>query len=168
MKQVVYTVYRITNLLNDKYYVGKHKTTNPNDAYYGSGRAIKKAIAKYGKQNFRKEVLLITECETEAFEFERQMTANFNSRDTYNLRLGGPGGFDAAARARGNAASIAAGAQLAGGRAAVAKKAGAHALTSKDHASNGRKGGRANAGKPKSDAHKQAMREAYYRRIAQR
>ena len=43
---MVYTVYKIVNLTNEKYYIGVHKTSDPNDSYYGSGVAIKKAIKK--------------------------------------------------------------------------------------------------------------------------
>lgn len=38
-----FTIYKVTNLLNNKYYIGMHRTTNPNDGYLGSGIAIKKS-----------------------------------------------------------------------------------------------------------------------------
>jgi len=48
-------IYKITNLINGKIYVGKD--TKDRRSYYGSGIVIKQAIKKYGKKNFRKEIL---------------------------------------------------------------------------------------------------------------
>jgi hypothetical protein len=41
-------IYKITNMVNGKYYVGRHSTTDINDGYMGSGIWIKNAIRKYG------------------------------------------------------------------------------------------------------------------------
>lgn len=49
--------YKITNTENGKFYYGIHSTDNPDDGYFGSGTAIKKAITKYGKDSFQKEVV---------------------------------------------------------------------------------------------------------------
>ena len=48
-------VYIITNLTNGKKYIGSDSNNNP--YYYGSGVNIKKAIKKYGKKNFKKDIL---------------------------------------------------------------------------------------------------------------
>jgi hypothetical protein len=89
-----YTIYKITNNLNEKVYIGKHQTTNPNDTYFGSGKAIIDAIKKYGRENFTKEVLFDfdNECEMNLME-KALITEDFVSRsDTYNLGIGGEGG----------------------------------------------------------------------------
>ena len=51
-------IYKITNNLNGKSYIGlKSKTVEESEDYYGSGKLINQAIDKYGKENFTKEIL---------------------------------------------------------------------------------------------------------------
>lgn len=66
-----YGIYRITNLANGKMYIGQHTTDDLDDGYMGSGLLIKKAIKKYGVQNFRKEWLMFCEDEEELNYMER-------------------------------------------------------------------------------------------------
>lgn len=107
-----YIVYRTTCLINNKIYVGVHKTDNPNvfDGYLGRGlwknhtRYIKNPIApfhyavrKYGVENFKREVLFIypydKEGEEKAYNKEAEIVDEaFIARDdTYNVALGGKG-----------------------------------------------------------------------------
>lgn len=93
-----YYVYQITNLINGKIYVGKHKSAKhpfDND-YYGSGKQISAAIEKYGKENFKKEVLYFCSSLEEMSDREAEIvTEDFVKRkDTYNMHKGGPGGWD--------------------------------------------------------------------------
>lgn len=89
-----YTIYKITNKINSKVYIGKHKTTNPYDNYYGSGKIIKHAIKIYGKDTFTKEVLFIFDTEKEMNDKESELVnESFISTDkTYNIGIGGEGG----------------------------------------------------------------------------
>lgn len=47
-----FIIYKITNLINRKIYIGKHKCKYLDDGYFGSGYALETAIKKYGKENF--------------------------------------------------------------------------------------------------------------------
>lgn len=90
-----YIIYKITNLMNNKIYIGKHQTKNINDKYFGSGKLLKNAIKKYGVDNFKKEILFIFRTENEMNDKEKELvTEEFCLRtDTYNICEGGQGGF---------------------------------------------------------------------------
>ena len=91
-----YCLYKITNLVNEKIYIGVHKTKRLDDNYMGSGKRLFYAIEKYGIENFKKEILEEFSSYEDALEREKEIvTKEFLDReDTYNLRLGGFGGFD--------------------------------------------------------------------------
>ena len=90
----MFSVYRITNLLNSRYYYGVHETNNLNDSYLGSGIAIKRAVKKYGKHNFRKAVLFTFEMSVEAYAKEVELLQGVRQDPLcYNLHEGGQGGF---------------------------------------------------------------------------
>jgi len=83
-------VYKITNLLNNKWYIGSHLgVTNIeealNDNYLGSGKRLWYAYNKYGFDNFKKEVIAISEdarlTETNFLEY---LDAE-NAPDSYNM-----------------------------------------------------------------------------------
>ena len=89
-----YTVYKTTNTLNDKIYIGKHQTKDVDDGYLGSGIALEKAIKKYGKASFKKEVLFVFDSEDEMNQKEKELvTESFiASNSNYNMGVGGEGG----------------------------------------------------------------------------
>lgn len=88
-------IYKITNLINGKYYIGKrHQKTDKdplNDGYYGSGHALKKAIEKYGIDNFKKEILEFCETLDELNKREAEIVNDDVVKDpkSYNLMCGG-------------------------------------------------------------------------------
>lgn len=89
---MVYTIYKTTNLINGKFYLGRHKTTNPEDSYLGSGTVLKNAISKYGKENFRKEILFVYPTQAEAYQKEREIIKpNLGNPLCMNIHEGGAG-----------------------------------------------------------------------------
>lgn len=88
---IYYTVYKTTNNVNGKIYIGVHKTSNPNDSYLGSGIALKSAIKKYGKSNFFKIILFSFLTSKEAYKKEHELVTSDFIKDssTYNLVPGG-------------------------------------------------------------------------------
>lgn len=49
-------IYKTTNLINAKYYIGMHSTNNLTDGYLGSGTRLWRSIQHYGKENFKVEI----------------------------------------------------------------------------------------------------------------
>lgn len=85
----------IKNLVNEKFYVGKHSTNDLDDGYMGSGTLLQKAICKYGIENFRKQILEFFDSEEAAYDYEESLVteAFIQDENTYNLVKGGKG-FD--------------------------------------------------------------------------
>jgi len=94
MKKSIHTIYKITNIINQKIYIGVHKTSNPTDDYFGSGNKIKQAILKYGKENFTKSILFEYDNSEDAYLKESQIVNQsfVKSKNTYNIAIGGNGG----------------------------------------------------------------------------
>lgn len=94
MKPLYFTVYKTTNLINGKYYIGKHKTMNINDDYLGSGTRLSNAVQKYGVKNFVKEVLFVFDTEESMNAKEKEIINEsiINDPLSYNVAFGGHGG----------------------------------------------------------------------------
>jgi hypothetical protein len=75
-------------------YIGSHQTDSLNDGYIGSGKYLKRAIQKYGRENFKFEILHFFSSKEEMFEVERNIVNEDFVKDplTYNLKIGGSGG----------------------------------------------------------------------------
>ena len=86
-------IYKITNILNNKIYIGKDTTSDPN--YFGSGLIITRSITKYGIENFTKEVIDETDDYEELSKKEIYWIDKYNSTNRnvgYNISKGGDGG----------------------------------------------------------------------------
>ena len=86
-----YIIYKVTNLVNGKIYIGKHRCDNLDDDYFGSGKVLWLAINKYGIENFvfHLEIDLKNEEEMDLLE-ELVVNKDFLARDdVYNLSRGG-------------------------------------------------------------------------------
>lgn len=93
-----YIVYKTINLVNNKFYIGKHtQNLDPYqfDGYYGSGSQILNAVKKYGKENFIRETLFVFNNEADCLLKEEEMVApHLGKPYCYNMRSGGIGGFE--------------------------------------------------------------------------
>ena len=83
-------------MINHKVYIGVHKTCpEVFDGYLGSGTAIKQAIKKYGKHNFKRIILkefpFTEEGKRMVYEAEAKIVNEkiVKSKYTYNLTVGG-------------------------------------------------------------------------------
>ena len=87
-----YIIYKTTNTINGKHYVGVTNGNKP--SYLGSGRVLKDAIEEYGKENFVRETLEVFDTEEEAYLREAQIVNEtfVADRNTYNIGKGGKGG----------------------------------------------------------------------------
>jgi len=84
-------IYKTTNLVNGKFYVGKDEKNSPE--YLGSGIVLKTAIKKYGTENFKKEILEECTDKKELNEREKYWIATLSATTLgYNIALGGEGG----------------------------------------------------------------------------
>lgn len=88
-------IYKTTNLINGKIYIGQHKKTYLDENYLGSGFSLSRAIKKYGKNNFTCQILEFCKDKKDLDIKEIKYIRLFNSTDPskgYNISSGGQGG----------------------------------------------------------------------------
>lgn len=101
----IYIVYQTICTVNNKIYIGVHKTlTEKFDGYIGCGVYVnrpasyknantpfKYAVAKYGVKSFKRTILKVFNSEEEAYKLEAELVNEefVRREDTYNLALGG-------------------------------------------------------------------------------
>jgi hypothetical protein len=94
-KKKYYFLYKTTCVVNNKYYIGAHSTNNIDDGYMGSGKYLKNSIKKYGKENFKRDILYFLESYSELLNKEEEIVTDdlLNDCLCMNLKQGGSGGW---------------------------------------------------------------------------
>lgn len=83
-------IYKTTCLVNGKIYIGRHDGSE-NDGYIGSGVKFTCAVKKYGKENFKREILRYCNSEHELSIWEYVFIKKFRAQDPnigYNIAEG--------------------------------------------------------------------------------
>lgn len=85
----MYFIYETINLANGKTYVGQHKG-ELDDHYLGSGSVLRRAIEKYGKENFKRNILeIVSEENVNQKEIEYIKQRKAEGKAEYNISGGG-------------------------------------------------------------------------------
>ena len=94
-KHCYHYLYKTTNLINNKYYYGMHSTSKLDDGYLGSGLILRRAIRKYGKDNFKREIIEMFDTREDLIQAEIDLITNELLYEDLcmNLKQGGSGGF---------------------------------------------------------------------------
>lgn len=85
-------IYKITNLVNNKQYIGQHASEIFDKKYFGSGKLLIKAIQKYGKENFKVDIIEWCNSQEQLDKQEIYWISYYdavNSDNFYNLAIGG-------------------------------------------------------------------------------
>jgi len=93
-KRKYFFIYKTINLINEKYYIGMHSTSNLKDGYLGSGTYLRRSIRKHGKKNFKCEILEFCRDREELAKREKELVHEELIKDPLcmNLKPGGKGG----------------------------------------------------------------------------
>jgi hypothetical protein len=88
-------IYKTTNIITGKYYIGMHSTDNLEDGYIGSGKRLWYSVKKYGKENFKCEILEMLPDRSSLKGREKELVNEDLLKDKMclNLAVGGEGGF---------------------------------------------------------------------------
>ena len=87
-------IYKITNKISGRFYIGMHSTDNLDDEYFGSGKLLWYSLNKYGKEKHTKEILEYLPNRLSLKEREEEIVNAelINEKLCMNLKLGGYGG----------------------------------------------------------------------------
>jgi hypothetical protein len=90
-----FIIYKTTNIITNKFYIGRHATSIIEDGYFGSGRSLHRSIKKYGKENHIREILEFCQNQEELMKRESEIVTEelLKDKNCMNLCLGGGFGF---------------------------------------------------------------------------
>lgn len=91
LKEYEMYVYKTTNLINGKVYIGKSEKEFT-ESYLGSGVLLSKAIKKYGRGNFKVELIEYCDTVDNLNDREKFWINEYNGSSCYNIAEGGTGG----------------------------------------------------------------------------
>ena len=94
-KRKYHFIYKTTNVITNKFYIGMHSTNKLEDGYIGSGKRLWYSINKYGKENHKCEILEFVEDRKLLAKREAEIVTEEFLLDPLclNLKVGGSGGF---------------------------------------------------------------------------
>lgn len=88
----MYFIYITTNKINNKKYVGLCSMKKDNwESYLGSGKLLHRAIKKYGKENFERQIIQYCDTIEEAIQVERKFILDNEchlKENWYNIAVG--------------------------------------------------------------------------------
>lgn len=96
-------IYKTTNLVDGTFYIGRHSTRILEDEYLGSGTHLRRAVKKYGKSFFKRDILEFA-ASLQSLKIREKEIVNEEllcNPQCINLRKGGDGwdSFEASAMA---------------------------------------------------------------------
>lgn len=99
--------YKTTNLINGRYYLGMHSTNRIDDGYLGSGKRLYYELNKYGRDNFKFEILEQFDSREQLVQAEINLITeqDVKNPNCLNLKSGGSGGFTEEDKAKGRVAA---------------------------------------------------------------
>lgn len=95
MNQNIGYIYLTTNLIDNKKYIGKRQKNKFDKNYKGSGKYLKRAINKYGKDNFETKIIQWCKTTYELNFIEKYWIKYFNAQENnefYNISPSGDWG----------------------------------------------------------------------------
>lgn len=86
-----FVVYKVTNLISNKIYIGTHVTSNLDSKYMGSNKYLLYSINKHGTENFKKEILFTFDDAADMYVKKAELvtTEFIAEQNTYNTIEGG-------------------------------------------------------------------------------